>query len=96
MLESVMLQLRTASGISVQQFASRFGQDAVRALVSAAKQRQSSGKVDVVLGDSRLDEDGDHSLPSRVCLTDPEGFLLSNDIISDLFVVLDEVSLSEV
>ena len=74
LLETLMLGLRLAEGISLAQLGQQFGQDQVervwRCLVPYVRQGWVAGSI---------------ALPERIRLTDPEGFLFSNLVLADLF-----------
>jgi len=82
-LEDIVLKrLRTTDGLSLTWVASRFGDAYVDAILRGAQ-------LGLEFGFAVL-EDGD---PTRVLrLTDPDGLLLSNSILSSIFVELDEVA----
>lgn len=71
LLNTVMLRLRTADGLNLGSFSSRFGDEAAKTVLSSLQKHLKSG---LVLHSNQ-----------RVRLSDPHGFLLSNDIISDVF-----------
>ena len=80
-LDVVMLSLRTADGLCLKDLSGEFGGDVVDAVVKASYKYEAQGLVKLV----RDVKDG---TPSRLCLVDPDGFLLSNDIISTIFAVI--------
>lgn len=89
LLDAVMLSLRMSDGLDLDQVAVSFGQPAAQAIAGCLQPHQKQGLVQFEL------EASSHAVQAArrlgaVRLTDPEGFLVSNDIISDVFVALDE------
>lgn len=76
LLDVIMLSLRTSDGLDLRQVAADFGDSHAAMLRTALQNKQASGFV----------------LPGRADqhwrLSDPEGFLLSNSIMSDLFALV--------
>ena len=60
-------------------------------ILRAVEESVQRGLVDVEV----VEEDTASTKPKEVVvrLTDPDGFLMSNDVISDIFVALDEFKL---
>lgn len=102
-LEVVMLALRTSDGLSLGNLGKEYGALSVEKVIQAVQPfvdrglmtiRSDSG--DDILGDSTQkgphyeSQSGSGRIPSdgRIRLTDPQGFLVSNDIISSVFVEL--------
>jgi coproporphyrinogen III oxidase-like Fe-S oxidoreductase len=85
LLDAVMLQLRLGQGLDLDSVAASHGAAAADAIRRAVRQHEASGLVKLATG-----PDGG----TRCRLTDPEGFLMSNDIISDVFAALDSVQLT--
>ena len=77
--DHIMLSLRLADGLDMQQIHNNFGNQAVQQVMAAVQRHVQSGLVKVQPLEARL---------PRICLADPDGFLVSNDIISDIFVAL--------
>lgn len=94
-----MLQLRLSDGLDLQALQQQFGPRVAAALLPVIHQMMQKGLMQEVppasqdtiwqgavadmqrrLGDGQS---------CRVRLTDPQGFLLSNDVIAELFAVLD-------
>ena len=75
LLDMVMLRLRLSDGLDFRVVADCFGEEKVSSIRSALRPHIDKGLVE---------ERG-----SCIRLTDPEGFLMSNDIISDVFAALD-------
>ncbi|XP_077250647.1 radical SAM superfamily protein [Tasmannia lanceolata] len=97
-MDVVMLSLRMARGLDVSYFGRAFGEDIVLSLCKAFKPYVESGHV-VALDEKRrpLDADEFESLISEggkneriafIRLSDPDGFLLSNELISIAFGVI--------
>ncbi|MED6108570.1 hypothetical protein PIB30_025393 [Stylosanthes scabra] len=96
----VMLSLRTARGIDMKCFEESFGSSIVSSLIEAYKPYVESGHV-VCLDEERRTmgiEEVNNSLLHKtyrerklayIRLSDPEGFLLSNELISLAFRVID-------
>lgn len=78
LLDMVMLRLRTADGLDVGQVEAVFGEEA------AADVRRGLA-LHVQRGLAVWDEDD-----RVVRLTDPDGFLVSNDVIADVFALLPD------
>ena len=90
LLEVAMLRLRTRGGLDLREVAERWGESEARAIREALA-------PSVAAGFAAEEEEGSISSSSTssawpvVRLTDPEGFLVSNSVISDVFVGLDGV-----
>ncbi|MDX2098835.1 MAG: radical SAM family heme chaperone HemW [Leptolyngbyaceae cyanobacterium bins.59] len=83
LLDTLMLGLRLAEGVTVDRLLQEFGAKAVQQVIQGLQSHAEQGWVMVP---ERKD-----SLPSgSIRLTDPEGFLFSNTILSDLFAALDD------
>ena len=78
MLDVIMLGLRTAEGVDLSRFAREFGSVNAGKAEGAVREHVRAERVEV------LEEERGRVMR----LTDPEGFLVSNDIISDIFVEL--------
>lgn len=98
-MDVVMLSLRTAWGLDLKSFREAYGGSLVFSLLKAYKPYVESGHV-VCLDESRramtvdeldtalLDEDRIDRMLAYIRLSDPDGFLLSNELISHAFGVL--------
>ncbi|MEP0910911.1 radical SAM family heme chaperone HemW [Leptolyngbya sp. ST-U4] len=75
LLDTLMVGLRLAEGISLTALGDRFGQEAIEQILACLNPHQQRGWVEITNGDRT----------SRIRLSDPEGFLFSNVILSDLF-----------
>lgn len=97
----IMLSLRTSRGIDLRDFGKEFGSSLVRSLCYAFRDYVESGHVvslderrkalsvdefESVLGSE--DEDEIKNKIAYLRLSDPDGFLLSNEIISHAFRVI--------
>ena len=94
-LEVVMLALRTSDGLNLTELGNLYGEISVEKVLKAVLPFQERGlvemkdtTVDVTSNNAETDLQSTNLLSRIVCLTDPEGFLLSNDIISSVFVEL--------
>lgn len=95
LLDTLMVGLRLAEGLSLNELSQKFGRDRVEKLLSCLKPFEKSGWVtqaDVYLEQPTLRTipgQTHHPNPSdRLRLTDPEGFLFSNVVLSTLFEAL--------
>jgi len=75
LLDLVMLRLRLADGLDLASVAARYGTQKAEAVKQSLRKHIGRGLV----------QEAGHV----VRLQDPQGFLFSNDIISDVFVALD-------
>jgi putative oxygen-independent coproporphyrinogen III oxidase len=71
LLETLMLGLRLAEGVSLDVLTDYFGEDKVKDIERCCATYQEKGWVEVASG--------------RLRLTDPEGFLFSNVVLAELF-----------
>lgn len=78
-LETLMLGLRLAEGLSVAALQQQFGPAVVERILKCLQSYRSQGWVDLQLD----------SPAARIQLTDPEGFLFSNQVLSALWQELD-------
>ncbi|MBD2166698.1 coproporphyrinogen III oxidase [Calothrix membranacea FACHB-236] len=76
LLETLMLGLRLAEGVSLAALAADFGEDKLEELQKFFKPYFAKGWVEVING--------------RFCLTDPQGFLFSNVVLANLFSKFSE------
>ena len=95
-----MLRLRLSDGLDLAQLGARFGARAAAAAAAAVAPHVGAGLAEVVAdrppawgsgarGHAAGVEGGREGLGGSVVrLTDPEGFLVSNDVISDVFAAL--------
>lgn len=102
--DTIMLRLRLRDGLDLDQIAREFknGRDIITAIMDCLKERIEMGHVATVLESSSSDDEkysSNNGFGKRhgdkkrniIRLSDPEGFLVSNDVISDIFVALDEL-----
>lgn len=96
-----MLSLRTADGLDVSSFAAQYGAEAAAVLTPVLLKHEAAGLVALRRGGGGGQQEADSGSSGGqqaassggsgggeivwARLTDPEGFLVSNDIISDLF-----------
>lgn len=99
MLECIMLQLRLADGISLSEFAAVFGAVNARKLVKGLTPHLACGQAllqhpggECLSREeaANLVAEGTVGFDLAVRLHDPSGFIVSNGIISDVFVTMDE------
>ena len=75
LLDHIMLSLRQSDGLDLANLSQDFGVRASNKILSALGPHIKTGLV--------------QASPSGVRLKDPDGFLMSNSIISDVFAALD-------
>jgi oxygen-independent coproporphyrinogen-3 oxidase len=73
LLETLMLGLRLAEGISLSVIGQEFGESTIERICSCLQPYVRQGLVEIIEGDRRLR------------LTDPEGFLFSNTVLAAIF-----------
>ncbi|XP_061374783.1 uncharacterized protein LOC133317005 [Gastrolobium bilobum] len=99
-MDVVMLSLRTSRGLDLKCFQESFGSPVVLSLLEAYKPYVESGHVVCLdkqrrtiriedLNNSLLDKTNTERKLAYIRLSDPEGFLLSNELISIAFRVID-------
>jgi len=76
LLDTLMLGLRLAEGLSLKKLEAEFGARSHQQILTCVEPFQRQGWIDI---------DTSHQ---RLKLTDPEGFLFSNVILSQLFKAL--------
>lgn len=76
LLDSLMTRLRLKEGIDLKQLTEQFGESAVAQILLCLKPYEEANWVEIT--------------PERIRLTDPEGFLFSNVILTKLFAQFDE------
>jgi putative oxygen-independent coproporphyrinogen III oxidase len=92
LLETLMLGLRLASGLSLSELADKFGQKTVDKIWNCLQPYRLQGWVEIVRSDRLIANLAEGNLlpqSGNLRLTDPEGFLFSNTILSDLFRQLE-------
>ncbi|WP_448562083.1 radical SAM family heme chaperone HemW [Trichothermofontia sp.] len=80
LLDTLMLGLRLREGLKVDILRQQFGPAVVATILDSLRSFQEKGWVDII---------SPSSLPQSIRLTDPEGFLFSNVILTALFHQLD-------
>lgn len=95
-----MLRLRLSDGLDLAQLGARFGTAPTAAAAAALAPHVDAGLAEVVADRAHALSSGSrgHAAGAKgggeglsrcvVRLTDPEGFLVSNDVISDVFAAL--------
>lgn len=76
MLDSLMVGLRLKEGIDLEQFKAQFGKETIAEVVKCLAPYQTSNWIEITAENIRL--------------TDPEGFLFSNVILTTLFAAFEE------
>jgi oxygen-independent coproporphyrinogen-3 oxidase len=94
MLDVVMLALRTADGLDLARFARQYGEKNVARVLRALERYEADGLV-LRIGDGSRDGGAAGAGERRVRLSDPDGLMLSNDIISSVFASLPSSAESE-
>ncbi|CAG9462796.1 unnamed protein product [Pedinophyceae sp. YPF-701] len=84
LLDAVMLRLRTADGLDLDEVGREYGEDAKGRIWSALAPHVAEGRV--------VAEGSSGPVPAVARLTSPGGFLVSNDVIADVFAALGDVS----
>ncbi|RDX87739.1 hypothetical protein CR513_30756, partial [Mucuna pruriens] len=99
-MDVVMLSLRTAQGLDLKSFQESFGSSVILSLLDAYKPYVESGLVVCLdehrrtiriddLNNSFLNKANAERIVAYIRLSDPEGFLLSNELIALAFRVID-------
>lgn len=89
MLDAVMLRLRLRDGLDLTAFGAEFGSAARQKVVDALRRFEGGGLVEHEGNDEGAWRT-DRWRNGRVRLADPGGWLVSNDIISEVFVALTD------
>ena len=84
--DTIMLRLRLADGLDLEALRSDFvdGADVVDVILEAVAKHSEQGRAMIETSSA------DGKTATRIRLTDPEGFLVSNDVISDIFASVEE------
>lgn len=99
LLDAVMLSLRLKRGLDLRWLHRSFGEQRARQVLLAMPMHIADGRAEIVGGgrawscDEAVDNlscNSEEQLALR--LTDPYGFLTSNDIISDVFLQIDKAA----
>ncbi|MEQ8541199.1 MAG: radical SAM family heme chaperone HemW [Coleofasciculus sp. D1-CHI-01] len=88
LLETLMLGLRLAEGVSLSTLVQQFGEKTLEQIGTTLQPYYQQGWVEVVERDGKAwDWHNAQKLPmtGRLRLSDPDGFLFSNQILADLF-----------
>ncbi|MEQ8997586.1 MAG: radical SAM family heme chaperone HemW [Coleofasciculus sp. B1-GNL1-01] len=88
LLETLMLGLRLAEGVSLSTLVQQFGEKTLEQIGTILQPYYQQGWVEVVERDGKAwDWHNAQKLPmtGRLRLSDPDGFLFSNQILADLF-----------
>jgi len=86
MLDVIMLSLRLAAGLDLRQFEGEFGAEAAELVWGSLQPHVQRGLVYTLPQGAEWVRGGSGAAgPISVRLSDPRGFMLSNDIISDVF-----------
>ncbi|MGK7875328.1 MAG: radical SAM family heme chaperone HemW [Xenococcaceae cyanobacterium] len=88
LLETLMLGLRLAEGVSLSQISQQFGKNTLKEIWTFLQAYYHQGWVEVIGTDGKPVDMGEaENLLSvgRLRLTDPEGFLFSNTVLAALF-----------
>lgn len=92
LLETLMLGLRLAQGLSLSALSEQFGEKTLKQIWMALHPYYCKGWVELIATDTKAMELGDaQRLPAigYLRLSDPEGFLFSNTVLADLFSQLN-------
>ncbi|MGK7890879.1 MAG: radical SAM family heme chaperone HemW [Leptolyngbyaceae cyanobacterium] len=93
LLDTLMLGLRLATGVRMRSLTDQFGEAIAPIILNTLAPHQAKGWVEATV----LPDTADRSPPSgllsqpdlHIRLSDPDGFLFSNVVLSDLFEALD-------
>ena len=94
LLETLMLGLRLAEGLSLSALTQQFGEKTLEQIWTALQPHYRQGWVEVVGHHQEVIElHSSQILPTvgQLRLSDPQGFLFSNTVLADLFSKLSEV-----
>ena len=92
LLETLMLGLRLAEGLSLSTLTQQFGEKTLEHIWTALQPYHRSNWVEVVgVHQEAINLQGSQKLPvtGQLRLTDPEGFLFSNTVLANLFSQLN-------
>lgn len=93
LLETLMLGLRLAEGLSLSFLNDQFGENTLEKIWTGLQPYYRSGWVEVVgIEGQFIDLQSTEKLPltGQLRLSDPEGFLFSNTVLADLFTQLND------
>ena len=99
LLDTLMLGLRLATGIYLEPLVKRFGTTAIASVLDTFTTFQNDGWIEIILPstiESKCSLTPVKSLSQgHIRLTDPEGFLFSNVVLSTLFERLESLNLPD-
>ena len=81
LLDTLMLRLRLSEGLNLEQLRVEFGAEAIAQVLECVEPHIQQGWVELIHEPTQMD-------PTQIRLHDPEGFLFSNVVLSDLFKAL--------
>ena len=91
LLETLMLGLRLAEGLSLSRLTEQFGEKTLKRIWTTLQPHYRQGWVEVLGANREVIEVGNAQKPLiswYLRLSDPEGFLFSNTVLADLFAQL--------
>ncbi len=91
LLETLMLGLRLAEGLSLSRLTKQFGEKTLKRIWTTLQPHYRQGWVEVLGANQEVIEVGNAQKPLMswyLRLSDPEGFLFSNTVLADLFAQL--------
>ena len=91
LLETLMLGLRLAEGLSLSRLTKQFGEKTLKRIWTTLQPHYRQGWVEVLGANREVIEVGNAQKPLMswyLRLSDPEGFLFSNTVLADLFAQL--------
>lgn len=80
LLETLMLGLRLAEGVSLSQISQEFGEQTINQILSTLQSYQQQNLIEIFTVNQE----------QRMRLSDPEGFLVSNTVLTSLFEIFEE------
>jgi putative oxygen-independent coproporphyrinogen III oxidase len=90
LLETLMLGLRLSEGVNLSQLRDRFGEQVLKKIWTCLQPYTSQGWIEwIAKGETTIQDTQDCFRFQQVRLTDPEGFLFSNTVLSTLFEQLE-------
>lgn len=93
LLETIMLGLRLAEGLNISKLITEFGAEILKKIWKTLQPYYQQGWVEILDNNGlpiRVNSGENIAAYSQIRLTDPEGFLFSNTILSTLFSKLGE------
>ena len=89
LLETLMLGLRLSQGINLEDLSQQFATEVIKKIVTLLIPFYQQGLVQFLDHHHNLIQPNFHQ--GLIRLTDPDGFLVSNEILSTLFAELSEL-----